>query len=140
MSAHVRSNPVFDRLLEDAIPALLAGAHRRDEPPVDGGRWPVSVVCVPDGTTREVLAGVMDEAVAYAGPGVRADIPGARATYAQTSRNDDGTYVVEYRDGGPARHFGTVAKDMRSAHALVTGWAQERPDWRDSATWRPVSV
>lgn len=61
-------------------------------------------------------------------------------TYAQTSRNDDGTYVVEYRDGGPARHFGTVAEDMRSAHALVTGWAQGRPDWRDSATWRPVSV
>lgn len=61
-------------------------------------------------------------------------------TYAQTSRNDDGTYVVEYRDGGPARHFGTVAKDMRSAHALVTGWAQGRSGWRDSATWRPVSV
>lgn len=69
MSAHVRSNPAFDRLLEDAIPALLAGAHRRDEPPVDGGRWPVSVVCVPDETTRDVLAGVMDEAVTCAGPG-----------------------------------------------------------------------
>lgn len=60
-------------------------------------------------------------------------------TYAQTSRNPDGSYVVEYRDGGPDQHFGTEVADMRSAHALVTGWAQERPDWRDSATWRPVS-
>ena len=61
-------------------------------------------------------------------------------TYAQTSRNDDGTYIVEYRDGEPDRHFGTVVNDMRSAHALVTGWAQGRPGWQDSATWRPVSV
>jgi len=60
-------------------------------------------------------------------------------TYAQTSRHPDGTYVVEYRDGGPDRHFGTVVDDMRSAHAVVTGWAQERPGWRQSATWRSVS-
>lgn len=55
-------------------------------------------------------------------------------------RNDDGTYVVEYRDGQPDRHFGTVVEDMRSAHALVTGWAQGRAEWRESATWRPLSV
>ena len=61
-------------------------------------------------------------------------------TYAQTSRNDDGTYVVEYREGGPDRHFATVAPDMRSAHALVTGWAFGLPGWGDSATWRPVST
>jgi uncharacterized protein (DUF2249 family) len=60
--------------------------------------------------------------------------------YAQVSRNDDGTYVVEYRDGGPDRHFGTVAQDMRSAHALVTGWAFGLPSWRESADWRPVSI
>lgn len=61
-------------------------------------------------------------------------------TYAQTSRNPDGSYVVEYRDGGPDHHFRTEVADMRSAHALVTGWAQDRPKWRDSVTWRPVSV
>jgi hypothetical protein len=61
-------------------------------------------------------------------------------TYAQTSRNDDGTYIVEYRDGGPDSHYGTVAQDMRAAHALITGWAFGVPGWRDSATWEPVSV
>jgi hypothetical protein len=60
--------------------------------------------------------------------------------YVQVSRNDDGRYVVEYRDGGPERHFGTVAPDMRSAHALVTGWAFGLPGWRDSADWQPVSI
>lgn len=61
-------------------------------------------------------------------------------TYAQTSRNEDGTYIVEYRDGGPERHYGTVAPDMRSAHALITGWAFAVLGWRDSATWEPLSV
>ncbi len=61
-------------------------------------------------------------------------------TYAQTSRNDDGTYIVEYRAGGPHHHYGTVAPDMRAAHALITGWAFDIPGWRDSATWEPVSA
>ena len=61
-------------------------------------------------------------------------------TYAQTSRNEDGTYIVEYRDGGPENHYGTVAKNMRAAHALITGWAFGLPGWRDSATWERVSI
>lgn len=63
-----RGNPVFDRLLDEAEPELLAGEHQQDGPPVDGGRWPVSVVAVPDGGTRTLLAEVMTDAVAYAGP------------------------------------------------------------------------
>ncbi len=61
--------PVFDRIFSEAVPALLEGSHSRDEPPVDGGRWPVSVVCVPDHGSRDVLEDVMNEALAYAGPG-----------------------------------------------------------------------
>ena len=59
-------------------------------------------------------------------------------TYAQTSRNPDGTYVVEYRDGGPEHHYVTLAPDMRAAHALLTGWAFGVPGWRDSADWEPL--
>jgi hypothetical protein len=62
-------NPVFDRLLSEAVPALLGGRHRQDVPPVDGGRWPVSVVCVPDDEARGILAAVMDEALTHAGAG-----------------------------------------------------------------------
>lgn len=69
MSVSVRTNPVFDRLFDDAVPALLAGTHRQDEPPVDDGRWPVSVVCIPDEPVRDVLSGVMQEALSFTGPG-----------------------------------------------------------------------
>jgi hypothetical protein len=61
-------------------------------------------------------------------------------TYAQTSRNPDGSYLVEYRDGGPDRHFGTVADDMRSAHLLLTGWAFDLPGWHSSARWERVEA
>jgi hypothetical protein len=60
---------VFDRLFDAAVPALLGGTHRRDVPPVDGGRWPVSVVCVPDAPVRAVLADWMREALVHTGPG-----------------------------------------------------------------------
>lgn len=97
----VRANPAFDRLLRDAIPALLAGTHRLDVPPVDGGRWPVSVVCIPDQSTREVLAGLMREAVHFAGPG-----------HFETGRQDASHFTVRalepYREsakpGDPIAH------------------------------------
>lgn len=69
MSLAEPANPVFDRLFDEAVPALLGGDHRQDEPPVDGGRWPVSAVCLPDRRTRGVLSDVMDEALVHAGPG-----------------------------------------------------------------------
>ncbi|MDR7160139.1 hypothetical protein [Arthrobacter sp. BE255] len=48
-------------------------------------------------------------------------------TYIQSARNDDGTYVVEYRDGSPREHFGTNVDGMRSAHALMAAWAFSCP-------------
>lgn len=63
-------NPVFDVLLEEAVPHVLAGTHRRDEAPVEGGRWPVSVVASPlPDAVRDRLAVLMEEAILLAGPG-----------------------------------------------------------------------
>lgn len=61
-------------------------------------------------------------------------------TYAQTCRNDDGTYIVEYRDGGPTQHYGTTVADMRAAHELILGWMWQLPGWHESATWELVSL
>jgi hypothetical protein len=61
-------------------------------------------------------------------------------TYAQALRREDGQYIVEYRDGEPERHYGTVVADLKSAHALLTGWAFETPGWNDAASWAPVEV
>ena len=62
-------NPVFRRLWRDAVPALVAGTHRRDAPPVDGGRWPVSVIARPPAHVRDDLEAIMVQALPYAGPG-----------------------------------------------------------------------
>lgn len=60
-------------------------------------------------------------------------------TYAQSSRNRDGTYLVEYRAGGADRHFRTTAADMRAASALIAGWTLDVPGWHETATWEPVA-
>jgi hypothetical protein len=60
-------------------------------------------------------------------------------TYVQTSRNDDGSHIVEYRDGGPTNHYGTVVGDMRAAHEIIFGRAFGLAGWRDLANWEPLS-
>src|SRR5215472_17740047 len=37
-------------------------------------------------------------------------------TYAQALRRDDGTYVVEHREGDADHHYGTTVANMRAAH------------------------
>ena len=59
-------------------------------------------------------------------------------TYAQSSRNGDGTYVVEYRAGRADQHFRTAVPDMRAAHTVITGWAFDLPGWREITAWEPV--
>ena len=61
--------PRFDELFEEAVPRLLAGTHQRDVPPVEGGRWPVSVVLLPDDGLAGRLHALTLEAAAVAGPG-----------------------------------------------------------------------
>lgn len=64
-----QANPVFDRLFNTALADVLAGMHQRDEPPVDGGRWPVTVVARPPKSIRQDLERLMREGLQWAGPG-----------------------------------------------------------------------
>jgi len=64
-----RSNGVYDRLFDGSREAVLTGRHRREEPPVDGGRWPATVVCIPAPSTRTSLERWMKEACELTGPG-----------------------------------------------------------------------
>jgi hypothetical protein len=59
-------------------------------------------------------------------------------TYAQARRRDDGSYVVEHRDGDAEDHYGTLVPDMRAAHQLLTGWALRLPGWSDQASWSQI--
>ncbi len=58
---------VFDRLVEQGRSAVLSGAHYRDTPPVDGGRWGLSVVFLPDSDATDRLAALTAEAMDIAG-------------------------------------------------------------------------
>ena len=49
----------FDRLFAEAAPLIQQGLHERESPPVDGGRWPVSVVLRPDQASAERLEETM---------------------------------------------------------------------------------
>ena len=59
----------FDRLFEEGAPLVRHHLHHRESPPVEGGRWPVSVVLRPDPVSAGRLERTMTEAEAYAGPG-----------------------------------------------------------------------
>jgi hypothetical protein len=61
-------------------------------------------------------------------------------TFVQAARGDDGTYVVEYRQGSSDQHFQTTAPDFREAHALVTTWAFGIPGLHERATWRRLDL
>jgi len=59
----------FDRLFAQAVPLIRRGMHQRETPPVDGGRWPVSIVLRPDHPSATGLDTLMTEVEVYAGPG-----------------------------------------------------------------------
>lgn len=58
----------FDLLFAEAAPLIELGLHQRESPPVEGGRWPVSVVLRPDQACAERLERAMTEVERLAGP------------------------------------------------------------------------
>lgn len=61
----------FDELYESAAPLISSRNHQRDTPPVEGGRWPISVVLRPpaDSELSHRLDELTQEAATLAGPG-----------------------------------------------------------------------
>lgn len=69
MPAPLPHNPVFDELFASAVPLVTSGEHHHDVPPADGGRWPVTVVCIPPRPVRDRLEELMRAGLRHAGPG-----------------------------------------------------------------------
>jgi hypothetical protein len=59
----------FDRLFAEGAPLVRQRLHQRERPPVDGGRWSVSVVLRPDPVAAGRLERTMTQAEAHAGAG-----------------------------------------------------------------------
>lgn len=63
--------------------------------------------------------------------------------YMQVYLNDDLSYRVEYREGGPDRHFQTHAPggqgafDVEPVAKVLRDWAFGRPGWRAALPWVP---
>jgi hypothetical protein len=58
--------------------------------------------------------------------------------YAQTLHRPDGSWIVEYRDGGRNRHYQALAPGPSAVHQVLAAWALGLPGWRGRLTWQPV--
>jgi hypothetical protein len=57
--------------------------------------------------------------------------------YLQVYVSDDGAYAVEFREGGPERHFRAHTPDPVRAAKTLVAWASDDPAWKDGLTWQP---
>ncbi|MFF8288901.1 hypothetical protein ACF068_06645 [Streptomyces sp. NPDC016309] len=73
----------------------------------------------------------------------RLDREPADQHYIQVGLNDDLSYQVEFRDGGPDSHFqARVPRDhgvfsLEPVAKVVQDWAFGRPGWREALPWTP---
>ncbi|MFC1415810.1 hypothetical protein [Streptacidiphilus cavernicola] len=74
----------------------------------------------------------------------RLDLEPAGQHYMQGYLNDDLSCQVEYRDGGPDRHFYAHAPRTHEVFAMdpvaevLQDWARGRPGWRQALAWSPL--
>ncbi|GAA2974579.1 hypothetical protein GCM10010446_68530 [Streptomyces enissocaesilis] len=75
----------------------------------------------------------------------RLDSEPADQHYLQVFLHDDLSYQVEYREGGPARHFQTCVPrgqgvfTVEPASEVLQGWACRRSGWHEAHSWAPWS-
>jgi hypothetical protein len=55
--------------------------------------------------------------------------------FAQVRQAADGTWVIEYRDGGPERHYQATTTDSSVVREVLIGWARGLTGWRERLTW-----
>jgi hypothetical protein len=60
--------------------------------------------------------------------------------YVQVLRREDGTYLLEQRDGGADRHLGTSVPDAPEAITRMWAWLQRAPDWDAGLEWERVPL
>ncbi|MEV6971014.1 hypothetical protein AB0M47_38520 [Hamadaea sp. NPDC051192] len=66
----------------------------------------------------------------------RHDRPSAWQHFIQAYREDDGTFRVEFREGGPEAHFEARTPDADQVRLVVTAWAFDLPGWRERLPWQ----
>ncbi|MEU9003531.1 hypothetical protein [Streptomyces sp. NPDC048551] len=62
-------------------------------------------------------------------------IPDLPDVFAQVWHESGGDYTLEHRDGGPGRHFRTMADGPGAVIAALTGWARQEAGWGAGLGW-----
>ncbi|MEV0371611.1 hypothetical protein AB0I10_17570 [Streptomyces sp. NPDC050636] len=67
-------------------------------------------------------------------------IPEESSRFVQTWRDGEGPFAVEYRDGGPDRHFSAETADADRVVAVFLAWARGAESWRTALDWQPADL
>ncbi|MGD3105087.1 DUF6891 domain-containing protein [Streptomyces sp. YGL11-2] len=67
-------------------------------------------------------------------------LPDEDQVFVQTWREGDGPFAVEFRDGGPDRHFTAETADADEVIAVFLAWARGAETWRTALDWRPAEL
>lgn len=67
----------------------------------------------------------------------RHDRPGLWQHFFQAYLNDDLTYRVEHREGGPEAHFEARAPEAKVVAEILVAWAADEDGWREAVSWQP---
>ncbi|GGK60963.1 hypothetical protein [Nocardia camponoti] len=60
--------------------------------------------------------------------------------YIQTYRDQRGEYTLEYRDGSPQRHFGTVLADPDEVARIIWDWTTDPASVEKDVAWTGVEL
>ncbi|TJZ55455.1 hypothetical protein FCH28_08820 [Streptomyces piniterrae] len=60
--------------------------------------------------------------------------------FVQTWREGTGAFAVEYRDGGPDRHFSAETADAGQVVEVFLAWARGADSWRTALDWQPADL
>ncbi|MGW9133172.1 hypothetical protein [Streptomyces sp. NPDC055681] len=58
--------------------------------------------------------------------------------YVQVWLRDDNTYQLEFRDGTSAEHYQTRTISQDKVIDALSGWAEDRPGWKDAFMWNNI--
>jgi hypothetical protein len=87
--------------------------------------------------TRQLLADLLgrpDPGAPYVG------LERAEHDFIEAYQRADGEYDLQYRSGGPDRHFYAATNESPLVHDVLWGWATKSGRWMTAIPWQPIDA